>query len=82
MNKLNCCGSPKWGPEMDMGHFDSFEFMLGKCTHCGAWWMDVFCIAANSSGYEQVTDEEARIMLATPWGPELKAIMKAWFNEH
>jgi hypothetical protein len=41
-----------------------------------------FCVAANSSGYERVTDDDAGIMLSTPWGPDLKAFIKAWFREH
>lgn len=66
----------------DLGHVGSFEFMLGRCSNCGAYWLNVFCVATNTYGYESVSNDDARIMLATPWGPELKAFMKAWFCEH
>jgi hypothetical protein len=83
MKELTCCCRSKWGPDVtDMGHFDSFEFMLGRCSNCGAYWMHLFCVAANSEGYERVTDNDARIMLTTSWGPELKTFMKAWFRVH
>lgn len=35
----------------DMGHFDSFEFVLCKCSKFGAYWTDIFCIVSNSTGY-------------------------------
>jgi hypothetical protein len=83
MDKLTCCRSPKLDSHFtDLGHMDSFEFMLGQCIHCGAYWMDIFCVASNTSGYEQVSDDDARIMLTTPSGPELKSYIKAWFREH
>jgi hypothetical protein len=64
---------------MDMGHQDSCDFMLGRCSNCGSYWMDVFCEAGYTSGYERVSDEDAKIMIDTPPGPELKAFMKEWF---
>jgi uncharacterized OB-fold protein len=48
-----------------VGHFDPFEFMLGRCRNCGAYFMDEFCVASNTSGYERVSDDDVKIMLYT-----------------
>jgi len=83
MTKLTCCRFSKLGSKMtDMGRVDEFELMLGRCRNCGAYWMDVFCVAANTTGYEPVSDDDARKMLSIPPGPELRAFMKAWSREH
>jgi hypothetical protein len=83
MKNTSCCISPDWQSDLkDMGHFDSFEFMLGRCKNCGTWWMDIFCVAANTSGCERVSDNDAHVMLSTSSGPELKAFMKGWFKAH
>ena len=83
MIELTCCSSSNWGSDTtDLGHVDSFDFLLGRCSNCGAYWLNVFCEATKITGYEPVSDDDARTMLATPRGPELKAFMKAWFREH
>jgi hypothetical protein len=83
MIELTCCSSSNWGSDTtDLGHVDSFDFMLGRCSNCGAYWLNVFCVATNTTGYEPVSNDDARIMLAIPPGPELKAFMKAWSREH
>ena len=83
MTELACCSSPTWGSETtDLGHADSCDFLLGRCGNCGAYWLNVFSEATKITGYERVSDDDARAMLTTPWGPALKAFMRAWFREH
>jgi len=81
MNELTCCKSPALGTDStDLGHADSFDFLLLKCGNCGAYWLNVFCETTSITGYEPVSDEDAHAMLAIPMGPELKVFMKAWSN--
>jgi hypothetical protein len=83
MTKLNCCRCSKLDPKMtDMGRVDEFELMLGRCSKCGVYWMDAFCVAANTTGYARISEDDARKMLSLPPGPELKAFLKAWDREH
>lgn len=83
MIELTCCSSSKWGTDItDLGHEDSCDFLLGQCSNCGAYWVNVFCEASGITGYEPVSNDDARIMLATPPGPELMAFMNAWSREH
>ena len=83
MNELTCCNSSNWGPETtDLGRADSFEFLLGTCTNCGTYWLNVFCVATAITGYEPVSKEDAAAMLSATPGPAQKALMKAWSREH
>jgi hypothetical protein len=86
MQTLTCCASPQLNPEStDLGHADSFEFMLASCTQCGAYWMNVFCVANGRSGFEPVSAEDAATMLtlnALESGRERKEFMRNWAYEH
>jgi len=83
MNELTCCKSPEVGTATtDLGHADSFDFLLLRCSNCGSYWLNVFCETTSITGYEPVSDEDARAMLAIPPGGELKAFMKAWSYKH
>ena len=83
MNTLTCCKSPQLNIEStDLGHADSVEFMLKSCTDCGAYWMDVFCVANGISGLEPVTAEDGAAMLAMESGRERKEMMRLWGYKH
>ncbi len=83
MEELTCCAKPNWDLDRtDLGHAASFEFMLGRCSNCGAYWLNVFSASSNTSGFERVSSEDARTMLKTPSGPELSALVYKWFCEH
>ena len=82
MNTLTCCTSPILNSEStDLGHADSFEFMLTSCTCCGAFWMNVFSVASGISGLEPVSAADAATMLALnslQSGRERKEFMRDW----
>ena len=83
MSDLTCCSSPNWGPDTnDLGEAGGFDFLLGRCSSCSAHWLNVFCEASSITGYERVSDDDARAMLAAAPGPELKKCMKAWAREN
>ena len=83
MKEPACCNNPNWDLDRtDLGHKSSFEFMLGRCSNCGAYWLNAFCVASNTTEYERISDQEARIMLGMPRGPELNAFVYEWFWEH
>lgn len=83
MKEPTCCNNSNWDLDrMDLGHKDSFEFMLGRCRNCGTYWLNIFCVATNTTGYERISDDDVRIMLNIPWGPERNAFVYKWFIEH
>jgi hypothetical protein len=83
MNELTCCDSPESGKvTTDLGHADSFDFLLVRCRNCGSYWLNVFCETTSITGYEPVSEEDAQAMLAFSSGRELKAFMKAWSYKH
>ena len=82
MNDLPCCKAPSWVAEIDLDHAGGFDFMLGKCERCGTYWMNVFCVASSTTGYEPVNPDDVERMRTFPSGPERKAFMRAWADEH
>jgi len=82
MDQLTCCKGPSWAPERDLGHAESFDYLLGKCTRCGSPWMNVFCVASGITGYERVKPDDLARIRATPDGPELKELMRQWGREN
>ncbi len=84
MKNLNCCIFSKWDQNTarDLGRVGDFEFVLGRCSKCGRYWMSAYCVAVSTNGYEPVSDEDAQKMLALPPGPELKAFLKEWEKKH
>lgn len=77
-DKPACCKNPRWRSELDLDSAGGFEFLLGKCDACGAYGMNVFCVATGITGYETVTPSDVEQMKSIPAGPERKAFMRAW----
>jgi hypothetical protein len=84
MKDLNCCLRADWNQAeaRDLGRAGDFEFVLGRCSKCGAYWISAYCPAVSTAGYEPVSDVDAQKMLTLPPGPELKAFLKEWEREH
>jgi hypothetical protein len=83
MKEPTCCNNSNWDlDQTDLGHKGSFEFMLGRCSNCGTYWLNVFCVATNTTGYERISDDDVRIMLNMPWGSERNAFVYKWFLEN
>jgi hypothetical protein len=82
VNPLTCCSTPSWVPDRDLGQAAGFDYLLGKCGSCGADWMNVFCVATSITGWEPVTLADVERMKAVQTGAELKALMRAWGNDH
>lgn len=78
MDQPTCCKAPSWISELDLGHASGFEYILGKCDRCGAYSMNVFCVASGMSGYEPVSLSDVERMKSIPAGLELKAFMRDW----
>jgi len=78
VDQPTCCKKPLWISELDLGHAGGFEFLLGKCRSCGTYWMNVFCVATSTTGYEPVTLSDVEHMQSLPDGPGVKAFMRDW----
>ncbi len=74
----------KWDQDAarDLGRAGDFEFVLGRCGKCGAYWMSVYCPAVSTADYAPVSGEDAQKMLSLPPGAELKSFLKEWEKEH
>jgi hypothetical protein len=82
MDQPTCCKKPSWISELDLGHAGGFEYILGKCDGCGAYSMNVFCVASGITGFETVSLSDVERMKSTPAGPELKALMRNWGDKN
>ena len=82
MDQPTCCAKASWTSELDLEHAGGFEYMLGKCDRCGAYWMNVFCVASGISGFEPVSSSDVAHMKSIPAGPELKAFMRDWGDKN
>jgi hypothetical protein len=80
---LTCCSAPVYGlVTVDLGHADSFEYILETCSNCGAHRLNVFCVATAVTSHEPVSDADASAMLATTPGDERKSFMRDWGYRH
>jgi hypothetical protein len=77
-----CCENQNWMTVRDLGHADSFDFILGKCTACGIYSINVFCVSTSKSGLEPVIAADLNQLLAIPSGQEMKAFMKDWAHKN
>ncbi len=82
MNQPTCCKKPSWISELDLGHAGGFEYILGKCKACGAYRMNVFCVATGITGFETVSLSDIERMKSASNSPELKALMRKWGDEN
>jgi hypothetical protein len=82
MDQPPCCKEPSWISELDLGHAGGFDFILGKCDRCGAYSMNVFCVASGITGFETVSLSDLERMKSIPPGPELKALMRKWGEQN
>jgi hypothetical protein len=84
MKHLNCCFSSNWdhNKAWDLGRVGDFEFVLGRCSNCGEYWMSAYCVAVSTGEYARVSGEDAQKMLSLPPGPELKAFLKEWERKY
>ncbi len=76
--QLSCCEESSWVPERDLDHAAGFEYVLGKCRHCGMPWMSVFCVASGIGGYERVTPTDVEAINALRDAGERKEFMRGW----
>lgn len=76
--QLPCCEESSWSPERDLDHAEGFEYVLGKCGHCGTPWMSVFCGASGISGYEPVTPTDVQAINSLRGAGERKEFMRGW----
>ena len=74
MNQPTCCKKASWTSELDLGQAGGFEYLLGKCEGCGAYSMNVFCVASGINGFETVSPSDVERMKSIPAGPELMLI--------
>ena len=81
MDQMTCCTDSSWVPQRDLGQAEGFEYLLGKCGHCGAPWLNVFCVATGITGYERVTPSDVEAIQSLPDGRGLKEFMRRWGSE-
>jgi hypothetical protein len=82
MKSSPCCDRFAWSAERDLGHADSMEFVLGKCSNCGINFVNVFCVATGTTGYESVTPADAQQMRGITAGADMKNFMRSWSRLH
>jgi hypothetical protein len=81
-SSVSCCSRPELGDLVDFGHARSFDFMYTTCRSCGVHWLNVFSVATGITGYERVSDGDARALLSATPGSDRKELLKRWADEH
>ena len=84
MSKFNCCKNARWVSHADLGHADSFDLIIGKCSVCNKYWANVFCTPTAITGYEKIKthDVERLLLLNKTPGKELKEAVSNWLYEN
>jgi hypothetical protein len=82
MEQPTCCTKPSWVADVDLAHAGGFEYLLGQCNACGAWSMNVFCVASATTGFESVSPTDVARMKSIPAGPERKGFMRNWGDKN
>ena len=84
MSTLSCCKNSTWKSIEDLGHAYSFDVILGKCSACEKYWVNVFSTATAITGHERVTKNDAKKFIKLNKNPnkELKIALKAWLDEN
>ena len=82
MADFQCCSCAQWVRTKDLGHADSFEFDLGKCSKCEKPWIHLYCVANHATSYEPIKEEDLEKILSIENGKEFKAAMRNWFYDN
>lgn len=84
MSTFKCCKNATWLSVTDLGHADSFDLVLGKCSNCGKYWANVFCTTTAITGYEVITEHDAEnlLRLNNKPGKELQKAVSDWLYEN
>ncbi|MBN2517887.1 MAG: hypothetical protein JXB14_03500 [Candidatus Altiarchaeota archaeon] len=81
MRNFKCCPNGKWERLKDLGHADSFDFILDKCSVCGKYWASIFCTPTAVLGYEEVRKHDAEELISLD-GKQLKKAISDWMYEN
>ena len=82
MDIFQCCPNSEWIRTMDLGHADSFEFDLGKCSKCERPWVHLYCVANHVTGFEPIKQVDLERLLSIPRGKAFNDAMRIWFYEN
>lgn len=82
MHSLSCCEDPAWVAERDLPHAGGFDYLLGRCSRCGAPWLNVFCVATGVTGYERVQQADVQAIQSIQDMVQLKDYMRRWASKH
>lgn len=79
MADFHCCPGAKWVRTKELGHADSFEFDLGKCSKCEKPWVHLYCVANHVTGFEPIKEEDLERLLSIENENEFKDATRNWF---
>ncbi|HEV3088744.1 MAG TPA: hypothetical protein VGX96_16150 [Candidatus Elarobacter sp.] len=79
---MSCCAGPKYVYEEELGHVESVDWDLVRCSSCGATslaqWSEY---APDRTYYDPLTAEQAEQFRRTS-GRERRILLKRWYADH
>lgn len=77
-----CCNDTQYKFVEELGHVESVDWDLGRCTACGAWLLHQWSEYAPTRTFDDpLTDAEAEAF-RTAEGRERVLLLKRWYNDH
>jgi len=67
-----CCPDAQWTRVADLGHAQTIDCALVRCSACGRPWMHLWTPYAPKESYSPLDDAAAEELAAMPPGPERK----------
>jgi hypothetical protein len=77
-----CCENPKYEQIEELGHVESVDWDLGRCTSCGAYLLQQWSEYAPASVfYDKLSAEDGEFLKTAEQRPRL-IFLKKWYNDH
>ena len=68
-----CCPGSHWSQVADLGHTQTFDCALVRCSACGRPWVHLWTpFAPKDASYSPLDEAAAQELAAMPAGPERK----------
>ena len=69
----SCCPGSQWSRVADLGHTQTFDCALVRCSACGRPWAHLWTpFAPKDASYSPLDEAAAQDLAAMPAGPERK----------
>jgi hypothetical protein len=79
---VTCCDDPKFELIEELGHVESVDWDLGRCTSCGSYLLRQWSEYAPLHTYLDKLTEEEGVEFRNSEGRRRVSLLKRWYNDH